>query len=83
MSTIETILTRAMSDVPFADALLANPEAALREYVLSEDELTVFQGISRADFDAFASASPEERQTFCLGCWGPPLTNHNQTILKV
>jgi hypothetical protein len=83
MSTLETILSRAMSDPSFADAILADHKKALREYALSNDELAQFQGLSRADFDALA-ASPEERQSFCLGCnWGPPLTNHNQTALKV
>lgn len=84
MSTTETILFRAMSEPTFADAILADPDNALRKYNLSAEELENFKGLSRADFETFASASPEERKTFCLGCtWGPPVLNHNQTTLKV
>lgn len=84
MSTIETILSRAMNEPEFAELLFSDPDQALAGYNLSTEELAELRSMSRADFVTFAAASPEERKTFCLGCtWGPPLTNHNQTTLKV
>lgn len=63
MYTIETILSRAMNDVEFAELLLANPTEALAEYDLSAEELAHFKGMSRADFEAFTVTSPEERKS--------------------
>ncbi len=60
MSTIETILSRAMSDPAFADALLADPEKALAEYNLSPEQLAKFKEMSRADFEALPA---EDRQS--------------------
>ena len=64
MSTLETILARAMSDIAFAEALFADPENALAEYNLPADEIAKFKGMPRADFEDFASASPEDRKSF-------------------
>jgi hypothetical protein len=64
MSTLETILTRMMSDAEFADQLFANTEKALAEYNLSAEEFSKLNHISRADFDKFASTAPEERKSF-------------------
>jgi len=64
MSTIETILSRMMNDPEFADAIFANAEKALAEYDLSADEIAKFKGMSRADFEDLASASPENRKSF-------------------
>ena len=64
MSTLETILTRMMSDAEFADQLFANTEKALAEYSLSAEEFSRLNNISRADFDKFASTVPEERKSF-------------------
>lgn len=84
MSTIESILTRAMNDNAFAEQLFDAANEALAGYNLSAEELAELRSMSRADFVTFAGASPEERKTFCLGCtWGPPVLNHNQTTLKV
>ena len=63
MSTIETILSRMMREPVFAEALLANPEQALAEYNLPADEIAQFKGLSRADFEALASQTPEERKS--------------------
>lgn len=62
--SVETVLSRAMSDNTFAELLLANPDQALAEYDLTPEELDVLKQISRADVDAFAKASPEERKSF-------------------
>jgi hypothetical protein len=78
--TVESILSRAMSDASFAEALLANPEQALTGFDLTADELANIKGMSRADVDQFASASPEERKS--MGArWGG--FNHNETALVV
>ncbi len=60
MSTLETILNRAMSDPAFADALFADPDKALAEYNLPPEELAKFKAMSRAEFDAFVT---EERRS--------------------
>ena len=69
MSTqgIESVLSRAMSDTTFADSLFANPAQALASFDLTAEEVAKFQGISRADFDAIVSASPEQRKSFGIG----------------
>jgi hypothetical protein len=60
MSTIETILSRAMSDPVFAEALFADPEKALAEYELPADVLARFKSMSRAEFEALGT---EERKS--------------------
>ena len=67
MSTIESILTRSMSDPAFAEALIAKPTETLAEYNLSAEELAQFQGLSHIEIDAMA-ANPENRKSFSL--WG-------------
>jgi hypothetical protein len=76
-ASVETILSRAMSDSAFADRLFANPERALSDYDLTVEETTALKGITQAEVEAFAKASPEERKSFG---WGP---NHNETALHV
>ena len=63
MSMIQTIVERMMNEPAFADAVFADTGKALAEYDLSADELAKLKGITRADFEAFASASPEERKS--------------------
>lgn len=67
--TIETILTRAMTDAEFADLLLANPELALAGYELTAEEMTNLKGMSRADFAHFQKVSPEKRRSFLAVPW--------------
>jgi len=69
MSTIEIILTRAMNEPTFADALFSNPEEALAEYNLSVDEIAKFKGLTRTQFEAM---STEDRQSMIafVGGWG-------------
>ena len=79
MSTLETILTRMISDSAFADALFADAEKALAEYNLSAEDLAKFKGMSRAQFEAM---NPEERKSF--GSFhGSGGVNHNQTALHI
>jgi hypothetical protein len=63
MSTLEIILTRAMGDAAFADALLADPENALAEYDLSDEVIEKFKIMSRAEFE---SLDTEERQSMSI-----------------
>ena len=67
MSTIEAILTRAMSDHEFADLLFTDAEKALTEYNLPVAEIAKFKGITRADFEALTSHAPEERKSLAKG----------------
>jgi len=70
MSTIQTILERMMNEPSFAKAVFTDAAKALSEYSLSTEELAKFQGLSPADFNVFASASPEERKSFGLAGGG-------------
>jgi len=56
MSTkgIETILTKAIEDPKFADALFADPEKALAGFDLTAEEIAKFKDFSRAQFDEIA-----------------------------
>jgi len=74
MSIIETILTRMMKDPAFADAVFTDAEKTLSEYNLPFEASTKFKSMSRADFEAFALASPEERKSF--GSTGTGLANN-------
>jgi len=66
MSTqsVETVLSRAMSDAVFADLLFSSPDQALAGYDLSTDEIASFKALSRVDFDKVNGAGPEERRSF-------------------
>lgn len=60
MSTLETILTRAMNDPEFAEQLFIDPDKALDTYQLSTQEMELFKNLTRAKFTALA---PEERKS--------------------
>ena len=64
MSTLETVLSRMMTEPIFAEAVFVDSEKTLAEYDLSADEIAKFKGMSRADFEDLASASPEDRKSF-------------------
>jgi hypothetical protein len=66
--SVETILSRAMSDGTFADQLFTNPDQALAGFELTTEEATTFKGMARADFDTLLQASPEDRRSFSLHC---------------
>ena len=55
MSTIETILTRAMSDPEFAEQLFNNPEEALASYDLTAEEYAQLQKMSQTEFTALVA----------------------------
>jgi hypothetical protein len=63
MKGIESVLSRAMSDSAFADALFADAEKALAGFDLTPEEITKLQKISHTEFDKWAKASPEERKS--------------------
>jgi hypothetical protein len=84
-ATVETILSRAISDSAFADQLFANPNQALAGFELTTEEVAAFKGMARADFETLL-ASPEERKSFLsYNMTGNPGIgkNHNQTVLSV
>jgi len=60
MSVIETILSRAMNDPDYANLLFADPDQALAEYDLTDEEIAKLKSISRTRFEAL---EPEERKS--------------------
>ena len=85
--SIESILSRMISDPKFADAVFDNASKALAEYGLSTEELTKFQNLSRA---TFSTMTPEERRSFAIfvhersvGGGDPETRNHNETALTL
>jgi hypothetical protein len=81
MSTkgIEIVLSRAMSDAAFADALFADAEKTLAGFELTSEERSKLQGMSRAEFDAMTT---EERKSFITVNWGEE-HQHNENALKI
>jgi hypothetical protein len=75
MSTIETILSRAMCDDAFAEQLFTDAETALAEYDLSADEVAKFRGLSRVQFNAMP---PDERKSMSL----TPMNESMETMKK-
>ena len=65
-TSVETILSRAMSDSAFADQLFAKPDQALAGFELTSEEAATFKGLSRAEFSSLISL-PEERKSMCVG----------------
>ena len=55
MSTLETILSRAMSDPEFAEQLFNNPGEALAGYDLTAEEHKQLKNMSRAEFEVLAT----------------------------
>ena len=55
MSTLETILIRAMNDTTFADLLFTQTEKALADYPLTTEEHTQLKKLSRAEFEVLAT----------------------------
>ena len=76
--TVESVLSKAMSDAKFADALFADPEKALAGYDLTAVEIANLKAMSRADFEKqYASGTADERKSFGIHL------NHNETALNV
>lgn len=76
MTTIETILARAMSEPDFADALFSEPETALAEYDLSAEEIAKFKELTRAQFETL---TPEGRKSMIafVGGWGSSMYQYS------
>ena len=74
--SVESILTKAMSDPAFADLLFSNLEKAVTGYDLTAEEIGNLKNMSRAEFDKAANGSTEERKSFGLRY------NHNELILS-
>jgi hypothetical protein len=52
---IDRLVGRCVRDAEFAAAVLTDPDAALREYALTEDELDDFRALSARDHGATLS----------------------------
>ena len=79
--SVESVLSKAMGDAVFAESLFANPEQALSGFDLTAEELANLKSMSRADFEQFAKAMPEERKSMGESQWIP--RNHNESALTV
>jgi hypothetical protein len=73
MSTIETILSRAMSDSTFAEQLFADVEKALTGYSLTTEEIAKLKGMSRGELNAMTALAPEERKSMVRKAGEKPL----------
>ena len=73
MSTIETILSRAMSDPAFAEQLFADADQALAGYDLTAEEIAKLKGMSRGDLNAMTALAPEERKSMVRKAGEKPL----------
>ena len=56
---IKTVIVRAISDTEFRDLLFDDPDKALAEYELDEDEVAGLKGMQRDKFDANAGELEE------------------------
>ena len=74
--SVESVLSKAMSDASFADALFTDPEKTLAGFDLTKEEIASFKDLSRDDLGKMAGVTIEERVS--MG-WG----NHNQSALNV
>jgi len=63
MTTIEIVLSRAMSSAAFAELLLTDTEKALASYELSAAEIDQIRSLPREVFPVFA---PENGRTFSI-----------------
>jgi hypothetical protein len=73
MSTLETILSHAMSEPKFAEQLFKNPEEALADYTLTAEEHTQLKNMSRAEFEVLAT---EQRKSMVLNDGRSYVTGH-------
>jgi len=62
--SVETIISRAMSEPSFADLLFSEPDQAIAGYDLTAEEVANLRALPRADFDVLAGAGPDERRSF-------------------
>jgi len=63
---IQEVLSRAMGDAAFADALIADPDQALTGFDLTADEIAKFKGMSLGDLNAMSGLAPEERKSMAF-----------------
>jgi hypothetical protein len=57
-NTVETILSRPISDAAFAEQLFTDPDQALAGYDLTAEENASLKHLSRADFDKARQSPP-------------------------
>ena len=83
MSTLETILTRAMIDPDFAEQLFTDTNKALAAYNLSAREIAQIKAMPRAEFIAHAVEARKSFAMFARTDGTGSGTNHNQSVLKI
>jgi nucleoid DNA-binding protein len=66
MSSIEAILTHAMSDRAFAELLFTDVDKAVAGYDLTAEEIASLKAMPRQELDRFAQAPAEERKSFSV-----------------
>ncbi|RMG96622.1 MAG: hypothetical protein D6706_10000 [Chloroflexi bacterium] len=54
MSVVKEIIQRAVSDETFRELLFSNPDKALSEYELTNEEKALLKGLNAENFDEFA-----------------------------
>jgi hypothetical protein len=55
LSLIDRVVARCVREPDFAASVLTDPDGALRDYTLNEDELDDFRALSAGDRDAILS----------------------------
>ncbi|MCA9948654.1 MAG: hypothetical protein KDE48_03335 [Anaerolineales bacterium] len=50
---VKKIINRAVEDAAFRELLFKNPDAALKEYELSDEQRKLFDGLNADSFDKF------------------------------
>ena len=75
-NSVESILSRAMSDAAFAELLFSGPDEALAGYDLTREEIANLKSMPRPAFERAFAGSPEERKSFGIQL------NHNEGELS-
>ncbi|GAB4272520.1 MAG: Franean1_4349 family RiPP [Candidatus Promineifilaceae bacterium] len=52
--TVKEIIERALNDKAFRQLLFKNPDEALKEYDLTDEERKILEGLDEDNFDDFA-----------------------------
>ncbi len=50
---VKKIIARAVEDEAFRELLFKNPDAALKEYTLTDGQRKLFEGLNAGSFDKF------------------------------
>ena len=59
LENVQTIISRALTEPEYRDLLFGEPDKALGEYELTDEEAAALKGLEREKFDAVASELEE------------------------